>query len=173
MAPKWLHVKCHDGSAGFRVGSARGYSGAQKMRGDAFLGRLTGRWELRGLMGGIVLHQAVESRWALGDRFVEMRFRELDGTPYEAAYMVGLDDRSATYVLILADSTGVYPNASAVVGIGQKDGDAVSFRFGDPAPSFINRFEWHEADGSWSHFLTSIAPDGRATTFATKHLTRI
>jgi hypothetical protein len=143
------------------------------MRKDEFLERLTGRWELRGLMGDIVLHQAVESRWALGDRFVEMRFRELDGGPYEAAYMVGLDDSSATYILILADSTGVYPNPSAVVGIGQKDRDAVTFRFGDPTPSFTNRFEWHEADGSWSHFLTSIKPDGRATTFATKRLTRI
>jgi hypothetical protein len=143
------------------------------MRKDAFLERLTGRWELRGLMGDIVLHQAVESRWALGDRFVEMRFRELDGKPYEAVCLVGLDNRSATYILILADSTGVYPNPSAVVGIGQKDGDVVTFRFGDPTPSFTNRFEWHEADGSWSHFLTSIKPDGRATTFATKHLTRL
>jgi hypothetical protein len=143
------------------------------MRKDEFLERLTGRWELRGRMGDTVLHQAVESRWALGDRFVEMRFRELDGGPYEAAYMVGLDDRSATYILILADSTGVYPNPSAVVGIGKKDGDAVTFRFGDPTPSFLNRFEWHEADGSWSHFLTSIKPDGQAMTFATKRLTRI
>jgi hypothetical protein len=143
------------------------------MSGDEFLGRLTGRWDLRGLMGDTALHQAVESRWALGDHFVEMRFRELDGRPYEAAYLVGLDDRSATYILILADSTGVYPNPSAVVGIGQKNGDAVTFMFGDPAPTFMNRFEWHEADGSWSHVLTSIEPDGRATIFATKHLTRI
>lgn len=67
-------------------------------------------------MGDAVLHQAVESRWALGDHFVEMRFRELDGRPYEAAYLVGLNDRSATYVLILADSTGVSSNPSAVVG---------------------------------------------------------
>ena len=151
---------------------ARRYSGAQKMRGDEFLGRLTGQWELRGVMGNTALHQSVDSRWALGDRFVEMRFRELDGTPYEAAYMVGLDDRRATYVLILIDSTGVSSNPSAVVGIGQKNGDAVTFSFGDPTPSFMNRFEWHEADGSWSHVLTSIKPDGRATTFATKHLTR-
>jgi hypothetical protein len=143
------------------------------MRRDEFLGRLTGRWELRGQMGVAMLHQAVESRWALGDHFVEMRFRELDGRPYEAAYMVGLDDRSATYILILADSTGVYPNPSAVVGIGRKNGEAVTFSFGDPTPFFTNRFEWHEADGSWSHFLTSIDKDGRATTFATKHLTRI
>src|ERR1700674_2966030 len=140
---------------------------------DEFLGRLTGRWDLRGLMGDTVLHQAVESRWALGDHFVEMRFQELDERPYEAAYLVGLDERSATYVLILADSTGVYANPSAVVGIGQKNGDAVTFRFGDPAPTFMNRFEWHEADGSWRHVLTSIQPDGRSTTFATKHLTRI
>ncbi|HVS05905.1 MAG TPA: hypothetical protein VHK65_07040 [Candidatus Dormibacteraeota bacterium] len=140
---------------------------------DEFLGRLTGRWEGRGLVGDTVLHQAVESRWVLGDHFVEMRFRELDGRPYEAAYLVGLDDRSARYILILADSTGVYPNPSAVVGIGQKNGDAVIFSFGDPTPSFMNRFEWHEADGSWSHVLTSIEPDGRATIFATKHLTRI
>src|ERR1700694_1348913 len=143
------------------------------MRKSYFLERLTGRWELRGLMGAPVLHQAVESRWALGDRFVEMRFRELDGGPYEAAYMLGLDDRSATYILILADSTGVYANPSAVVGIGQKNGDAVTFRFGDPPPSSTTRFEWHEAGGSWSHFLTSIEPHGRATIFATKHLTRI
>jgi hypothetical protein len=140
---------------------------------DEFLGRLTGRWELRGLMGDAVLHQAVESRWALGDHFIEMRFRELDGRPYEAVYLVGLDDRSATYVLILADSTGVSPNPSVIVGVGEKNGDAVSFRFGAPTPTFMNRFEWHEADGSWSHVLTSIEPDGRATTFATKHLARI
>jgi hypothetical protein len=140
---------------------------------DEFLGRLTGRWELRGRMGDTVLHHAVESGWALGDQFVEMRFRELDGSPYEALYLVGRDDRSATYILILADSTGIYPNPGAVVGIGQKNGDAVTFSFGDPTPSFTNRFEWHEADGSWSHVLTTIEPDGRATTFATKHLTRI
>jgi hypothetical protein len=80
------------------------------MRTDEFLDRLTGRWELRGLMGDTVLHQVVEARWALGDRFVEMRFRELDGKPYEAVYFVGLDDSSATYVLVLIDSTGVYPS---------------------------------------------------------------
>jgi hypothetical protein len=142
------------------------------MRTDEFLDRLTGRWELRGLMGDTVLHQVVEARWALGDRFVEMRFRELDGKPYEAVYFVGLDDSSATYVLVLIDSTGVYPNPSAIVGIGQKEGDAVTFRFGDPTPAFMNRFEWDQADGSWSHVLTSIKPDGRAMTFATKHLTR-
>ena len=87
--------------------------------------------------------------------------------------MVGLHDSSATYVLILADSTGAYPNPSVVVGIGPKNGDAVTFRFGDPTASLMNRFDWHEADGSRSHFLTSIKPDGRATTFATKHLPRI
>jgi hypothetical protein len=142
------------------------------MRKDEFLDRLTGRWELPGLMGDTVLHQAVEARWALGDRFVEMRFRELDGKPYEAVYFVGLDESSATYVLVLTDSTGVYPNPSAIVGIGQKEGDAVTFRFGDPTAAFMNRFEWDQADGSWSHVLTSMQPDGRATTFATKHLTR-
>ncbi len=120
----------------------------------------------------MVPHQTVESHWALGDRFVEMRFRELDGRTYEAAYVVGPDDSSATYILILADSTGVYPIPSAVVGLGQKSGDAVTFRFGDPTPSYMNRFQWHEADGSRTHFLTSVKPDGRATTFATKHLTR-
>jgi hypothetical protein len=160
-----------DTSAGL-WGAIERFDSVGSMRKNEFLERLTGRWELRGLMGDTVLHQAVESRWALGDRFVEMRFRELDGRPYEAAYMLGLDDSSATYVLILADSTGVYPNPSAVVGIGQKTGDAVTLKFGDPT-SFMNRFEWHEADASWSHFLTSINPDGRATTFATKHLTRI
>jgi len=67
------------------------------------------------LWGLFRAHQAVESSWALGDHFVEMRFRELDRRPYEAAYLVGLDDRSATYILILADSTGVFPNPSAVV----------------------------------------------------------
>src|SRR6202022_1004318 len=128
------------------------------MRKDEFLERLTGRWELRGLMGDIVLHQAVESRWALGDRFVGVRFGGLDGGPYEAAYMVGLDDSSATYILILADSTGVYPNPSAVVGIGQKDGEAVTFRFGDPPPSFTTRSGGHNTDASAPHFPSSIKP---------------
>jgi hypothetical protein len=142
------------------------------MKRDDFLDRLTGQWELRGNMGPTPLHQAVNCHWALGGQFVEMRFRELRGEPYEAAYFVGRDDLTATYVLILADSTGVYPDPTAVAGIGKREGYSVNFKFGVSPHIFTNRFEWHEADGAWSHTLNSIGSDGHVHRFADKRLTR-
>jgi hypothetical protein len=143
------------------------------MKKDDFLDRLTGQWDLRGTMGPTPLHQAVECRWVLDGRFVEMHFRGLEGKPYEAVYFVGRDEGTATYVLILADSTGVYVEPSAIVGIGKRDGDAVTFTFSSSPHRFANRFEWHQADGIWSHTLNSIDPDGRVTPFAEKRLTRL
>ena len=60
--------------------------------GGALLDQLVGSWDLRGRMATTDLHQTVKGRWVLGDRYVELRFREVDGDPYEAVYYVGWNE---------------------------------------------------------------------------------
>jgi hypothetical protein len=138
---------------------------------DDLLDRLAGTWDLRGEMGALPLHQRVEAAWTLRGRFLEMRCVELEGAPYEAVYLVGRGE-SGPYVLILADSTGVYAEPESIVGLGDRDGDAVEFAFGPAGrPHFLNRFEW--ADEGWTHRLESVGAGGERTPFALKRLTRV
>jgi hypothetical protein len=132
------------------------------------LDRLLGSWDLRGQMGATALHQHVVGRRVLDGRYVELRFRELDGDPYEAVYYVGLEETAGVYVLHLLDSTGVYTEPAATVATGRREGEAIAFRFGD---ELVNRFEWHAAEEAWTFELTRVE-DGAARTFATKRMVR-
>ena len=136
---------------------------------DPFLDGLVGSWDLQGQMGETRLHQAVTARWVLGDRYVQLGFRELDGSPYEALYHLGRDEATGLYVLHLLDSTGVYPEPSHVVGRGSREGDSIPFVFADAEEPFTNRLGWDAAAQAWEWELTYVEK-GEVRTFATKRM---
>ncbi|MGB2952079.1 MAG: hypothetical protein WBB74_01660 [Gaiellaceae bacterium] len=138
---------------------------------DPFLNNLIGSWDMRGTMGETPLHQAVGARWVLRDRYVQMRFRELEGAPYEALYHVGRNDGTDLYVLHLLDSTGVYPEPNHVVGRGRREGNSISFAFGDVNEAFTNRLTWDAAAQTWEWKLTYV-DEGEMHTFAKKRMVR-
>jgi hypothetical protein len=164
------------GTNGHAPPRGRSWSGApgrvsEEVRMTELLDRLVGFWDLHGELGASTLHQAVEARSVLGGRYVELRFRELDGSPYEAVYYVGWNEERDVYVLHLLDSTGVYVEPEETVAIGRREEHAITFSFGDAAEPFTNRFEWDADDDAWTFELT-FARDGKPSTFATKRMTR-
>lgn len=144
-----------------------------------FLEGLVGSWVLEGHMNlaqpdgttkTIPLHQSVESRWILGDKFVEMRFLQTDPAekPYEALYLLGFDTLSGKHVLHLYDSLGVSSNYQ--FGTGLRREEFVKFKFNYLSGPFFNELI-REDDGSWTWHLT-YEKDGELHTFAEKRMRR-
>jgi hypothetical protein len=138
---------------------------------DPYLDRLVGRWDLRGRIRGEDVHHGVDARWVMNDLMLEMRFRELDGDPYEAAYFLGFSPRDDVYVLHLLDSAVLHTDPAKTVALGRRDGHVVPFVFDGETGSFVNRFEWLEHDDAWSFELT-VVQQGRSVPFGSKRMTR-
>jgi hypothetical protein len=137
---------------------------------DELLDGLSGRWDLRGHMRGGELRHAVEGRWVLAGRYLELRTVALDGSGYEALYHLGYDARRDRYAFHLIDTTAVYARPQDVVGVGRRDGDAIAFRFGSVEEPFTNLLTRHRAEDAWSWHLSYVE---RSTTvvLAHKHMT--
>jgi len=139
----------------------------------AFLDRMVGGWELTGQMGSVPLRQAVDARWALGGRFVQMSCTQTDApddaTPYEALYHIGHEPTSGMLVMHLLDSTAVV--IASPVGVGRLEGDSVDLVFDYESGPFHNRFTHDPAEDSWTHELVDMGSGG-ARLFATKRLRR-
>jgi hypothetical protein len=144
-----------------------------------FLQGLIGAWVLDGHMNlaqpdgsvkVVPLNQSVEARWILGDKFVEMRFRQTDGgeKPYEALYLLGFDSLSGKHVFHLYDSFGVSSNYQ--FGLGFRREDFVKYRFDYVTGVFFNELI-REEDGGWSWHL-SYEKDGELHIFAEKTMRR-
>ena len=144
------------------------------MRGDPheLLDRLVGRWNLTDRMGETPLRQAVEAKWTLGDRFVEVHCRSVleapaGELPYEALYYIGYDTGSDHYVMHLLDTYGA--RHSRTLGIGERQGDRLSFVFEYDGGPFTNTFTWHADNEEWM-FDRTFLEDGAVHTFATKRM---
>ena len=139
----------------------------------AFLDRMIGGWELSGRMGSVPLHQAVDARWVLGGRFVQMSCTQTDtpedARPYEALYHIGHEPTSGMLVMHLLDSTPVV--LASPVGVGRVEGDSVDFVFEYESGPFHNRFTHDSGEDSWTHELVDMG-SGEARPFATKRLRR-
>lgn len=138
-----------------------------------YLARMIGAWQLDGRMGARSLHQAVDARWTLGGRFVEMRCTQTDTAPgeqpYEALYQIGHDERGGELIMHLLDSTTVTPGCQ--VGRGTLADEIVDFVFEYPTGPFHNRFSYDPAEDAWTHELEDEA-SGEKRPFAHKRLIR-
>jgi hypothetical protein len=140
------------------------------------LGKLVGQWDLTGQMGATPLRQAVAGRWVLGNLMVEVSCRSVlpapaGQQPYEALYFIGYNAEHDRFVMHLLDTFGVALSGS--VGIGERQGDSIAFRFvdadGDP---FINTFRWHQAGEAWTFELMDLS-GGLVRPFANKRMARV
>jgi SAM-dependent methyltransferase len=138
------------------------------------LERMVGAWDLTGEMGAVPLRQRVEARWALDNRYVEMRCTQVDApsgdTPYEAVYYIGYEQASGRLVMHLLDSTGVAGERN--VGSGVPETNAVTFTFRYSGGPFTNRFTHDPEHDRWTHELSATVA-GSPSPFATKQLSRV
>lgn len=143
--------------------------------GKEFLNNLVGTWDLTGQMGVTTLRQSVQSSWALGGLYVEMRFKSTlpapDGQlPYEAVYFIGYNKLSDRYVMHLLDTSGVPERY--VAGVGQLEGNTITFVFDYEEGPFTNRFIWDAEGRGWRFELTYLQ-DEREQIFAVKEMRRV
>jgi Protein of unknown function (DUF1579) len=139
------------------------------------LDRLIGRWDLSGQMGETPLRRVVEAKGTLGDLFVEVHRRSVleapaGQLPYEALYYIGYDSESERYVMHLLDTYG--PRFSRTLGIGERQGNRISFVFEYDGGPFTNTFTWHADSEEWTFDLIFLE-DGAVHTFATKCMSRV
>jgi hypothetical protein len=138
------------------------------------LAHLIGSWDLQGQMGETPLRQDVECRWMLGGLFIEVHCTSVlaepaGARPYEAVYHIGYNADHDRFAMHLLDTTGVA--LTCAVGVGQREGNAISFVFDYASGPFTNRFVWDERHDSWLMELTASHGEQREL-FATKMMTR-
>ncbi len=127
---------------------------------------------MEGKMGDSVLHQEVVAEWVLHDLMLQIRFSSVrigeGGNPdYQALYLIGHDQKTHEYVLHLFDTFGV--SARPVLGIGERRGNRLSFRFDYDTGPWYNIFDWDSSSGRWKNKITYQEGE-KELTFAEKEL---
>jgi hypothetical protein len=142
---------------------------------DALLNALVGEWDLTGSMGQTALAQAVSADWVLNHQFLRIAFRDRNppragAVPYEAVVYIGREQRSGRYVMHLLDVFGA--EYSKTLGVGVRDGDAITFVFEYPDRPFSARYAWNAAERVWNITITYRDKTGVRRLFAEKRLKR-
>jgi hypothetical protein len=142
--------------------------------GDDLLDQLVGRWDLTGSLGNKPLAQSVSAEWVLNHRFLQIVFRDRNpprgnAVHYEAVHYVGRES-SGGYVMHLLDVFG--PEYSKTLGVGTRDGDAITFTFDYPGDPFRARYALDRARKTWAVTITHKDKSGDWKLFAEKRLVR-
>ena len=149
------------------VGSVRHAEGPEvaAVAPDPWLANLVGRWDVERTIRKTTERNALEVRWVLGRRFVEMHMIDVARPPkYEAIVLVGRDASKERYVAYWTDVFGAQYSG---VGYGKRVGDSVDFVFDSPDGSrFHNTFTWSAHDGAWRSLMESESSAGARAFFA-------
>lgn len=143
----------------------------------ALLEKMTGHWVLRGTIAKAETTHDVDALWVLDKEYIQIHevSRETDasGKPaYEAIVHVVWDPKVREYACLWLDTTGVATFPDAGVGHAKSTGDAIRFRFTDPAGGGINTtFAYDRARDTWSWSIDND-DKGKITPFARVTLTR-
>ena len=132
---------------------------------DPWLANLVGRWDIERTIRATKERNALEVRWVLGRRFVEMHMVDLARPPkYEAIVLVGRDASQDRYVAYWTDVFGAQYSG---VGYGKRVGDSVDFVFDSPDGSrFHNTFTWNAPEDAWRSLMESENRRGARVFFA-------
>lgn len=160
------------------------------------LGKMVGRWVLRGTIARKQVTHDVDARWVLNQEYVQIhevsRERDAAGKPqYEAIVYVVWNPKVGEYACLWLDTTGIasFPpegvghakTTSENIGADNSGGDNVggekiAFIFRDPddrdgGGGIHTTFAYDRAADSWSWTIENEA-NGKLTPFAQVSLTR-
>ena len=137
---------------------------------DSLLGRLVGRWQMRGqARGKPVAYDATGAR-TLGGRFVELHMSGSAGNaPYEARVFIGADTAPSRIDVHWMDTWGAAFSVPAATGYARRDTLRFEFLYSDGP--FRDTFVWLPAERAWHMVLEkgdglggwSLFADFRAT----------
>lgn len=131
---------------------------------DAFLDRLTGSWTMTGHVRGDSVQYDARGEWVLNHQFLSIRMEDVNSPPEYAAHVyIGYDQEDQEYVAHWLDSFGGGP--SETLGYGQRDGNAIVFKFKYPDGPFRTTFE-RGTGRTWHVLMRSKGDDGKWSTFA-------
>jgi len=143
----------------------------------ALLEKMTGHWVLRGTIAKAQATHDVDAEWVLDKEYIQIhevsREKGANGKPaYEAIVHVVWDPKVGEYACLWLDTTGVATFPEAGVGHAKPTGDAIRFRFTDPAGGGINTtFAYDRGKDAWSWSIDNDEK-GKITPFARVTLTR-
>jgi hypothetical protein len=144
---------------------------------DELLERLTGDWVMRGTIAGQEIVHDLRVEWILAHHYLQIseiaRERDADGNPaYEALVLIGRDEATGNYACLWLDITGGGGLTNGVIGVAQRDGDAIPFVFdtGD-ASAIHNTFSYDRAADRWRWRIDNVR-DGDPRRFADVTLRR-
>jgi hypothetical protein len=137
---------------------------------DDLIGRLEGHWDLTRRIRGTVVHNTVSASWVLNHQFLQLQMKDVNQPPgYEAIVLIGFIHASQQYVAHWIDTFG---GRFSAMGTGQRNGDAIEFRFDYPDGPFFNTFSWSPETKEWTFRGENQDASGQRKLFFLDTLTR-
>ncbi len=152
-------------------------SGQQATFQDSLLDHLTGKWVLRGNIGGQETTHDIVAEWVLDHQYFRLhevsREQNAKRQPaYEAIVFIGWDLSSSRYACLWLDSTGGGGLSEPVIGHAKRSGDEIAFLFKTKGGSvFHTTFAYRRAVDTWQWIMDG-EEGGKLQPFARVRLTR-
>ena len=145
---------------------------------DQLLDHMTGKWVLKGTIGGQETTHDISAEWVLGQQYIELKevSREKDpsGKPlYEAIVYITWIEASKQYSCLWLDNSGNTGLSGQAVGIAKPDGDNIRFVFRiSDNDTFHTTFSYDKSSDTWKWFMDNQA-NAKMEPFARVLLSRV
>lgn len=140
--------------------------------------KMTGKWVMRGTIGGEkIVHDVVVDR-ILNQQYVRIhelsREKDAAGKPaYEAWIHIAWDKANQEFAVMWLDNTGVTNFSADGVGHGKPDGDQIPFVWKLADGSGIrNTFVYQRKTKTWDWSIDNVEKSGKSSPFARVTLMR-
>ena len=132
---------------------------------DRLLGRLVGRWTMKGAVRGTPATYTLDATRVLQGRFVQLHMTDVAKPPgYEALVSIGVDSAAGRYLAHWLDNTGAAYSVPPATGTAR--GDTLFLNFAYPDGPFRDTFSYDRATDAWHFLLEAGDSAGRWTLFA-------
>ncbi len=127
----------------------------------ALLGKMVGKWVLKGTIGKRTTTHDVTAKWVLNEEYVEIhetsREKDTKGKArYEAIVYVVWDRKGGQFDCLWLDTTGVSTFAPSGIGHGKQDANRILFRFGDRNDGIETTFSYDGKHDSWAWNIDNL-----------------
>ncbi|CAN1564624.1 hypothetical protein MCEMSE15_02856 [Fimbriimonadaceae bacterium] len=145
---------------------------------DFLMPKMTGKWVMRGTIGGDKVTHDVTVDRILNRQYVRIheiaREKDPTGQPaYEAWIHIAWDKANEEFVVMWLDNTGVTNFSADGVGHGKPVGDRIPFIWKLADGSGIhNTFAYDRASNSWSWKIDNLEKSGKSSPFGRVTLKR-
>lgn len=145
---------------------------------ELLMDNMTGKWVMRGTIGGEkIVHDVVVDR-ILNQQYVRIhelsREKDAAGKPaYEAWIHIAWDKANQEFAVMWLDNTGVTNFSADGVGHGKPDGDRIPFVWTLADGSGIrNTFAYQRKTKTWDWSIDNVEKSGKSSPFARVTLKR-